>query len=143
MGLGGTIETEQTDVASLLAGTASRLRNDGLALVGIACRNSAPGAVEHRDLHELAGSLDRIATLVEAVKERLCQKCRLLDVAEHVTFGAVPKVGQKPKTRGGRVHGQEKEQETRQGDRAEKGQDAEGREAGGAESLQGGTRRPA
>lgn len=74
MGFGDSIETEQTDVATLLAGLASRLRNDGLALAGIACRDAEPGAVEHRDLNGLAGSLERTAALLEAVKERLCEE---------------------------------------------------------------------
>lgn len=90
MSLADRIVTEQKDVATLLGGLACRLRNDGLALTGIACPDSTPGAVEHGDLHELSGSLDRVANLVEAVKERLCRKCRLLNVAELVPFGTVP-----------------------------------------------------
>ena len=109
MGLGDSIETEQTDVATLLAGLASRLRNDGLALAGIACRDAAPGTVEHRDLTGLAGSLERTAALLEAVKERLCQECRLRDVVERVTFGKVPEVEQEPKTKGERDHEQEED----------------------------------
>ncbi len=105
------IETEQTDVATYLGGLASRLRNDALALTGLASRESYPGNRDHEDLHGLAGSLERTAALLEAVKDRLCQECRLLDVAEQVTFGAVPEVGRKPKKKGARTHGKEEGQE--------------------------------
>lgn len=106
------IETEQTDVATYLGGLASRLRNDALALTGLAWRESHPGAVDHEDLHGLAGSLERTAKVLEAVKDRLCPGCRLLDVAEHVTFGAVPEARRKPrKTKGARTHGKEEGQE--------------------------------
>lgn len=87
-------ETECTDVATLLGGLASRLRNDALALSGLAWRESHPGAADHEDLHGLAGSRERTAKALEAVKDRLCFGCRLLDVAEHLTFGAVPEVGE-------------------------------------------------
>lgn len=105
------IETEQTDVATYLGGLASRLRNDALALTGLASRESYPGNRDHEDLHGLAGSLERTAALLEAVKDRLCQECRLLEVAEQVTFGAVPEAGRKPKTKGARTHGKEEGQE--------------------------------
>ena len=116
----GSIETDQTDVATLLAGLASRLRNDGLALAGIACRDAEPGAVEHRDLTGLAGSLEWTAALVEAVKARLCRECRLRAVVERVTFGKAPEANLEPKTKGERDHEQEEEQE-RQGGRRRKG----------------------
>jgi len=58
-GWGNSIETEQTDVATLLAGLGSRLRKDGLALSGIACRDTDSGAVEHRDLTGRTGFLDQ------------------------------------------------------------------------------------
>jgi hypothetical protein len=110
------VETERTDVATFLGGLASRLRNDALALTGLAWRESHPGAADHEDLHGLAGSLEWTAKVLEAVKDRLCPGCRLLDVAEQVTFGAVPEVGQEPKTKGERDHEQEEEQ-GRQGGR--------------------------
>jgi hypothetical protein len=114
------VETERTDVATFLGGLASRLRNDALALTGLAWRESHPGAANHEDLHGLAGSLERTAKVLEAVKDRLCPGCRLLDVAEQVTFGAVPEVGQEQKTKGERDHEQEEEQ-GRQGGRQRKG----------------------
>ncbi len=104
------IETEQTDVATYLSGLASHRRNDALALTGLASRESHPGNRDHEDFHGLAGSLERTAALLEAVKDRLCQKCRLLDVAEQVTFGKVPEAGRKPKKKGARTHGKGKEE---------------------------------
>jgi hypothetical protein len=111
MGLAKRVETERTDVATFLSGLASRLRNDALALTGLAWRESHPGNADHEDLHGLAGSLERTAKVLEAVKERLCQTCKLLDVAEQVTFGVVPEVERKPKTKGARNHGEEEGQE--------------------------------
>jgi hypothetical protein len=111
------IETEQTDVATYLGGLASRLRNDALALTGLASRESYPGNPDHEDLHGLAGSLERTAKLLEAVKDRLCQTCQLLDVAEQVIFGAVPEVGRKLNVKGARTHGEEEGQERKSGRR--------------------------
>ena len=111
MSLAKKVEAERTDVATFLGGLASRLRNDALALTGLAWRESHPGNADHEDLHGLAGSLERTAALLEPVKDRLCQTCQLLDVAEQVTFGALPEVGRKPKTKGARIHGKEEGQE--------------------------------
>lgn len=105
------VETERTDVATFLGGLASRLRNDALALTGLASRESYPGNQDHEDLHGLADSLERTAAFLEAVKDRLCQECRLLEVEEQVTFGKVPEVGRKPKKKGARTHGKEEGQE--------------------------------
>ena len=57
------------------------------------------------------GLLEGTAALLEAVKDRLCQECRLLDVAEQVTFGKVPEFGRKPKKKGARTHRKEDGQE--------------------------------
>jgi hypothetical protein len=106
------VEMERTDVATFLGGLASRLRNDALALTGLAWRHSHPGNADQEDLHGLArSSLERTAALLEAVKDRLWQRCQLLDVAEQVTLGAVPEVERKPKTKGARIHGKEEGQE--------------------------------
>jgi hypothetical protein len=115
--LADRIETDRTDVATFLGGLASRLRNDSLALIGLAWRDSHPGASDHEDLHGLAGSLERMAKVIEAVKDRLCQACQLLDVSEQVTFGAVPGVERKRDLKGGRTHGQEEGQERKGGRR--------------------------
>ena len=118
MSLAKKVEAERTDVATFLGGLASRLRNDALALTGLAWRESHPGNADHEDLHGLAGSLERTAALLEAVKDRLCQTCQLLDVAEQVTFGASPEVGRKPrKKKGARTHGKEEGQERKGGRR--------------------------
>jgi len=82
-----TVDLDTADIATLLGAVASRLRNDGLALVGMAARSGCvPGSVEHRDLHALAGSMDRAAALVEAVGRGLCRRCRLMGVVEQVVF---------------------------------------------------------
>ncbi|MBI2932399.1 MAG: hypothetical protein HYY16_12175 [Planctomycetes bacterium] len=111
------VETARTDLATLLSELVSRLRNDGLALTGLAWRESHPGSADHEDLHGLAGSLERTAKVVEAIRDRLCATCRMVDVAERVTFGKVPEVVQEPKAKGERTHGQEEEQERWQGSR--------------------------
>ena len=106
VGLGMTMETELTEVGTLLGNLASRLRNDGLALMGMASWEPDPESLEHKDLHGLAGSLMRTAGLIGFVKEGLCQECRLRDVEEVVTFGDKPEAERKQK--GGR-HGQKGE----------------------------------
>ena len=113
------VETARTDLATLLSELAGRLRNDGLALTGLAWRESHPGSADHEDLHGLAGSLERTAKVLEAIRDRLCGKCRMLDAVERVTFGKVPEADQEPKTKGERTHGQEEGQE-RQGGRRRK-----------------------
>jgi len=80
------VELDRTDVATFLSGLTSRLRNNALALTGLAWRHSRPGNADHDDLHDLAGSLEQTATLLAAIKDRLCQKCMLLDVAVQITF---------------------------------------------------------
>ena len=101
------VETARTDLATLLSELAGRLRNDGLALTGLVWRESHPGSADHEDLLGLAGSLERTAKVLEAIRDHLCQTCQMLDVAEQVTFGAVPEVGRKSKTKGARIHGKE------------------------------------
>ena len=118
--MGDRIKTEQTDLATLLAYLASRLRNDGLSLTGLAWRESHPGTAEHEDLHGLAGSLERTAKILRAIAERLCADCRMLDVSEHVTLGTSPKVGRKWKTHEGGDDEQEEGQEQK-GNRRRKG----------------------
>jgi len=108
---------EQTDVATYLADLVSRVRNDALAITGLAWRHSRPGESDFEELHALSGSLERTAKILEAVKDRLCQICKVVDVAEHVTFGTVPEVGQEPKPEGGHDHGQEEGQERKAGRR--------------------------
>lgn len=93
------VELDRTDVATFLSGLTSRLRNNALALTGLAWRHSHPGNADHDDLHDLAGSLERTATLLAAAKDRLCQECQLHDVTEQVIFGAMPEVGRNPVAR--------------------------------------------
>jgi hypothetical protein len=80
------VELDRADVATFLSGLTSRLRNNALALTGLAWRHSRPGNADHDDLHNLAGSLEQTAMLLAAIKDRLCQKCMLLNVAVQITF---------------------------------------------------------
>jgi len=86
-----TVELEQTDLGTLLGKLASRLRNDGLALVGRASMEASPGDPEYRDLAELWNCLDHTATMLDAIKKRLCRNCALLDISETVSFGKKPR----------------------------------------------------
>ena len=81
-----SVELEQIDLGTLLHKLASRLRNDGLALVGRASMEASPGDEEYRDLTELWASLERTADLVDVIKKQLCRNCALQDVMETVSF---------------------------------------------------------
>lgn len=84
-----SVELNRTDLAGWLSRLACRLRNDGLALVGRASLESSPGRQEYEDLTELWNSLERAASMLEAVQDRLCIRCQTMQVSECVTFGAV------------------------------------------------------
>ena len=108
IGLGMTMEV--TEVGTLLGNLASRLRNDGLALMGMASREPDPESLEHKDLHGLAGSLMRTAGLIEFIKAGLCRRCLLQDVREMLTFGDAPEDEKEPKPKGG-ANGQNREKD--------------------------------
>jgi len=82
-----TVELEQTDLGTLLGSLASRIRNDGLALMGRAYMDSNPGDQDFKDLDRLCTSLERTAALLDVVKKQLCRDCALQDVSEAVSFG--------------------------------------------------------
>lgn len=88
---GERIETARTDLATLLGNLASRLRNDGLSLMGRAFMDSKPGDQDFRDAERLWASLEDAAAMLDAVKTQLCPRCRLLGVSEKVTFGRMLK----------------------------------------------------
>jgi len=102
-----SVELDRTDLAMWLSRLACRLRNDGLALVGRASLESSPGQQHYEDLTEVWNSLERTASLLEAVQGRLCVGCQTLDVSECVTFGAVPEARVHPHQKRGRSHEQE------------------------------------
>ena len=102
-----SVELNRTDLDMWLSRLACRLRNDGLALVGRASLESSPGQQHYEDLTEVWNSLERTASLLEAVQGRLCEGCRTLDVSECVTFGAVPEARACSPKKGGRSHEQE------------------------------------
>jgi len=114
VGLGMTMETELTEVGTLLGNLASRLRNDGLALMGMASREPDPESLEHRDLHGLAGSLMRTSGLLEFIRGGLCQECRLRDVKQLLTFDDAPEDEKEPKPKGGKDHGKEGKKERKE-----------------------------
>lgn len=100
-----SVELNRMDLAGCLSRLACRLRNDGLALVGRACLESSPGRQDYEDLTEIWNSLERAASMLEAVQGRLCTGCRTLDVSERVIFGAVPET--MIRKRGGRSREQD------------------------------------
>ena len=84
---GERIETARTDLATLLGNLASRLRNDGLSLMGRAFMDSKPGDQDFRDAERLWASLEDTAALLDAVKTRLCRTCCLIEVVDEVAIG--------------------------------------------------------
>ena len=82
-----TVELEQTDLSTLLGSLASRIRNDGLSLMGRVLMDHEPGDPDFRDADRLWASLERTATLLDAIKKHLCKDCALQDVSETVSFG--------------------------------------------------------
>lgn len=85
-----SVELGRTDLAGCLSRLACRLRNDGLALLGRASLESTPGRREYEDLAEIWNSLDRAASLLEAIQRRVCKDCQALDVFECIAFGSAP-----------------------------------------------------
>ena len=81
------VEINKTDLGTLLDILSSRIRNDGLAVAGLAYRHADPGTAEHRDLLAVTERLEKTAAIIKAVSEQLCRECRLQDVVESVRFG--------------------------------------------------------
>ena len=75
------LEIEQMDLATLLGCLASDLRNTGLAVGEL-----GPDHGHTKDMDRLAGSLDRVATLLEAVGDHLCPACGLQMISEQIRF---------------------------------------------------------
>lgn len=80
-----TLETDRTELTSLLTRQAYRLRNDAMAVLGLAHTHFHASEVEQEQLAWLAESIERNARLLDLVGERLCQGCRFLKVAERVS----------------------------------------------------------
>lgn len=81
------VETDLTDLETWLHSLVSQLRNHGLALVGRANVESSRGEKDYDDLLELARSIERVAATLGAAATRLCQKCKMVDVAFRITLG--------------------------------------------------------
>lgn len=103
-----SVELGRTDLAGWLTRLACRLRNDGLALVGRASLESAPGRQEYEDLAEIWNSLERAASLLDVIQDRLCAGCQTMEVSESVTFGEAPRKEACLLNTGERSHEQEK-----------------------------------
>ncbi len=86
------VELDRTDLATLLRCLASDLRNAGMAVRGTSYRRAEPDEQELSDMDRLAGSLERVAVILDASRERLCKACRLIDVSERILLGAEPLV---------------------------------------------------
>ena len=81
------VEINKTDLGTLLDILSSRIRNDGLAVAGLAYRHADPGTVEHRDLMAVTESLEKTALIIKGLSDRLCRECRLQGIVESVRFG--------------------------------------------------------
>lgn len=82
------LELHKTDLASLLATLADRLRGTGLALTGLAHENADSGDPDYRVMAELNASLERTARVLEEAGRSLCPRCRLIEVAEALRIGS-------------------------------------------------------
>jgi len=102
-----TVTTAETDLATWLARLASHLRNDRLSLLARVHLESSPGTREARDLAQLWDSLDCKAALMDAIKERLCTACRLMEITERVTLGTELDGDHGSSRKGGQGHEQE------------------------------------
>ena len=80
------VELDRTDLATLLGCLASDLRNSGMAVRGVAYLRVDPDEQELADMDRLAASLERVAVILDAARERHCKTCQLLDVSEQVVF---------------------------------------------------------
>ena len=120
-----SVELDRTDLATWLGRLACRLRNDGLTLMGRANLESSPGEHEYEDFSELWSSLERTASLLEAVKDQLCEGCRTLDVLDRVTFGMAPEARTRSPRKGVRNHEQE-ERKSRKAGRRKKARGRQG-----------------
>ena len=84
MGKNTTVEIDRTDLVTLLGCLASDLRNTGLAIRGAGHEHSSAGEPDFADADRLAGSLDRVASVLDGVRERLCKDCQLLAISEQI-----------------------------------------------------------
>lgn len=100
-----TVVLNVGDLSGWLARAASRLRNEGLSLVGRASLESRPGDREFEDAAEHSGSLERIASVLDALRDELCVDCQAIDISEYATLGIPPGArNARPKKKGGTNH---------------------------------------
>lgn len=115
-----SVELNRTDLAGWLMRLACRLRNDGLAMVGRASLVSSPGERDYEDLTEMWNSLERAASMLEAIKDRLCSDCQTMGISDSVIFDTVRKVCTSSPREGSRNKDEEEEKD-RKADRRWKG----------------------
>jgi len=86
-----TVEVrDETDVATFLAGVAADCRAAALVLEGFVRQEGDIGDARYSALMRLAGSLDRQAEALDAVRKVLCADCRLADVRQCLAVSAGP-----------------------------------------------------
>ncbi len=88
MGQQRDVEITKTDQATLLARLADDLRGCGLALMGLAHQEGDRIDPQFRTLAGLSGSLEEVATVLDAVAVRLCAACRIGEVTGKYIFPA-------------------------------------------------------
>ena len=88
----GPVEMDRTDMTTLLGCLASDLRNAGLAVRGMSYRGPDPQDQEMADMDRLAGSLDRVASVLDAARGHLYKTCQLLEVSERVRVNPAPRL---------------------------------------------------
>jgi len=77
-----TTTLSESDMGTVLHGTATSLRNVGEALTGIACTDHRVGDLQYKSLAGLARTVERIAELLDVFNDSLCQNCRMAEVRE-------------------------------------------------------------
>ncbi len=84
MGKDAVVGIDQYDLTTLLGCLASDLRNAGQAVRMLGTEAAGADGGNFGDADRLAGSLDRVASVLDGVKEHLCKTCRLMTVSEEI-----------------------------------------------------------
>lgn len=78
------VEIDRTDLTTLLGCLASDLRNAGQAVRAITAEHASEGAQDLADADRLAGSLDRVGSTLDALRDHLCQTCQFIAISEQI-----------------------------------------------------------
>ena len=79
---GMTTTLSDSDLATVLHGAATSLRNSAESLLGFAHTDHQPGDLEFENLAGLAQTIERVAQMLDLFRANLCQKCKLTEVRE-------------------------------------------------------------